>query len=236
MTPFWLTAFLDFAPDDYERGVVFWAEVTGSDVSPSRGGDLEFATLVPADGDDYLRVQCLRDGPSRIHLDLHVPDPRAAADRAAALGATELADHGYVVMESPAGVPLCFVSHPASRRPSPAVFSDGRSQVDGVVVEVAADAVEAERAFWQDLVGEASAGDEALRLSVRPAALGPAGSAHLVMAADDPEAEVVRQLLLGARRAPGIRSDDGIVLLDPTGTAYVVGEWRNSEATSASIL
>jgi hypothetical protein len=93
-SPFWLSAFLDFDAASFERGVRFWRDVTGFAVSPARGADGEFATLVPPDGDDYLRVQRLADGPGRIHLDVHVPDPRAAADRAIALGATEVADSG----------------------------------------------------------------------------------------------------------------------------------------------
>ena len=56
-------------------------------MSPSRGENGEFATLMPPDGDDFLRVQRLADGPSRIHLDLHVDDPSTAAERAVGLGA-----------------------------------------------------------------------------------------------------------------------------------------------------
>src|SRR5688500_553894 len=111
MSPFWTTAFLDLADDDFARGVVFWAEVTGYRVSSPRGDSEEFATLVPRRGDDFLKVQKLAVGPSRIHLDLHVPDPRAAADEAVALGAriVHRSRHGYVVVASPGGFVLCFV-------------------------------------------------------------------------------------------------------------------------------
>ena len=73
---------------------------------------------MPDDGDAFLRVQRLEDGADRIHLDLHVEAPREAADRAVALGATEVADHGYVVLTSPGGFAFCFVPHPR-REPSP---------------------------------------------------------------------------------------------------------------------
>jgi hypothetical protein len=51
--------------------VVFWREVTGSALSPFRGVAAEFATLLPPDGDAYLRVQRVKDDPGGHHLDLH---------------------------------------------------------------------------------------------------------------------------------------------------------------------
>jgi hypothetical protein len=67
MPPFWISAFLDFAPASYAEGVGFWAALTGYGVSDPRGDDGEFATLLPPDGDDFLRVQRLGNGPDRIH-------------------------------------------------------------------------------------------------------------------------------------------------------------------------
>ncbi len=115
---FWMTAFVDLAPDEFERGVEFWRGVTGYALSPARGEHDEFATLVPPDGDAHLRVQRLGDGPSRLHLDVHVADPSAAAEDAVALGATVIArpDLGYVVMSSPGGFTFCFVAHEAGAR------------------------------------------------------------------------------------------------------------------------
>jgi len=52
----WLTVFLDFPADDFDAGVAFWREVTGCGLSPLRGAEGEFATLLPASGDAYLRV------------------------------------------------------------------------------------------------------------------------------------------------------------------------------------
>ena len=73
-TPTWISAFLDLAPEEPERATAFWQGVTGYGLSPARGDHDEFATLLPPDGDDFLRVQRLGGGPSRIHLDLHVAD------------------------------------------------------------------------------------------------------------------------------------------------------------------
>ena len=123
-SPFWVSAFLDFAPDAFEPGVAFWQGVTGYALSERRGVDGAFATLVPPDGDDYLRVQRLEDGDGRVHLDLHVENPTIAAEAAIELGAHVLMRHeqGYVVLRSPGGFVFCFVRHHASRRPAPATF------------------------------------------------------------------------------------------------------------------
>ena len=83
---FWMSAFLDLAPGSFDAGARFWSRVTGYDVSPRRGDRDEFATLVPGEGDDFLRVQELAEGPGRVHLDLHVDVPAAEAERAVARG------------------------------------------------------------------------------------------------------------------------------------------------------
>ncbi len=234
--PFWISAFLDLPRRDFERGVEFWARVTGSKVSSRRGDEGEFATLVPPDGDDHLRVQRLRDGPARIHLDLHVADPRAAADRAVALGATEdadHADHGYVVLASPAGLTFCFVTHRASVRSTPPAWAGGRSQVDQVCLDVGPAAYDAECTFWHELTGFASTAarsaefqrldgeGQPLRLLLqRLDDQRPAG-VHLDLAADDRAAEVARHVALGA--APVRVTDRGFtVLRDPAGSPYCV--------------
>ena len=86
----WLTVFLDFPAGAFGAGVAFWAEVTGSTLSPFRGAAGEFATLLPPYGDAYLRVQRIADGSGGHHIDLHVDPALAsvdpAAERAVALG------------------------------------------------------------------------------------------------------------------------------------------------------
>jgi len=237
VTPTWISAFLDFAPRDFERGVVFWAEVTGYDVSSPRGDDEEFATLVPRVGDDYLRVQQLRTGRSRLHLDLHVDDPRASADRAVTLGAVEVAapaEHGYVVVTSPAGLTLCFVSHGGGRRPPAADWGAGsRSCVDQVCLDIAPSVYDAECAFWEQVTGWTSEparlpqfrrlhGPDSFALRFllqRTDDEGPVG-AHLDLAASDREAETARHERLGATVE---RTEEfWTVLRDPAGSAYCI--------------
>lgn len=237
--PLWISAFLDLAADEVERGSAFWAQVTGSTLSPVRGERQEFHTLVPPDGDDHLRVQRRDEGPSRVHLDLHVPDQGAAATDAERLGgevvraATD--DEGYVVVRSPGGLEFCFVGHPAGTRSRPAVWATGhRSQVDQLSIDVPARLLDAEAAFWRDLTGwplRRTAYDEFQLLEV------PAGqplqvllqrldedaaeiSVHLDLTTDDVGAELERHVALGARVLA--RREHWTVMADPGGLRYCI--------------
>lgn len=235
---FWLTAFLDLAPDDLDRGVAFWQGVTGYAVSETRGDHGELATLVPPEGDPFLRVQRLGDGPGRIHLDVHVPDPEAAADRAAARGATVSArpGTGYVVMASPGGMTFCLVRHRAAVPPPPATWRAGHgSLVDQVCLDIPTALYDEECAFWQRLTGWELvdvAGHDEFRRLLRPPGqplrillqrlgedAGPV-RAHLDLATTDRTAETGRHLSLGAR-VLDTRSG-WTVLADPTGAAYCI--------------
>lgn len=240
MSPFWLSAFLDFAAADRARGVQFWSAVTGYAGSPPRGAHDEFATLVPPDGDDYLRVQRRERGPTRIHLDLHVEDVDAATASAEALGASTVArpDHGYVVLRSPGGLTFCFVRHRASRIPGPAAWPGvRRSRVYQVCLDVPPASYDAECGFWAGLVGGTVEplptrpefawlrGPRQLPLDVllqRLDAAGPAAvvAAHLDLGTTDRAAEVARHVALGARS--GAIEEFWTVLTDPAGMVYCV--------------
>ncbi|KQW48908.1 hypothetical protein ASC77_09315 [Nocardioides sp. Root1257] len=237
IAPYWVSAFLDFGPGDLDRGVAFWRDVTGYAVSETRGETDQFATLVPPDGDDYLRVQHLDDGPGRIHLDLHVEQPTIAAEAAIELGGHVLVRHeaGYVVLRSPGGLIFCFVSHPAARRPRAASWPGGhRSQVDQVCLDLPPSSYDTEVAFWQGLTGwDLTEVDEREFERLQPPDTQPlrwlvqrldheqpAVTAHLDLAADDRDAEVARHLALGATEVA--RHDWWTVLADPVGTAYCI--------------
>jgi len=232
--PVWITAFLDFAAAHFAEGVRFWSEVTEYDVSHRRGDAGEFATLVPGDGDAFLRVQRLETGADRIHLDLHVDAPRVAADRAVALGATELADHGYVVLRSPGSFTFCYVPHPAANRPRPTIWPDGHSSlVDQVCLDIPAASYDRESRFWRELTGwepRASAVSEEFHSLQRPAGqpfrvllqrLGEEVGdvrAHLDWATSDRAAETARHVALGATVEGAHRA--WTVLVDPVGRRY----------------
>lgn len=236
MRPTWITAFLDLSADHHDEGVSFWSAVTGYDVSPRRGGSGEFATLIPGDGDPFLRVQALAEGDDGIHLDLHVPDPRAAADHAVGLGAAELANHGYVVMRSPGGLPFCFVPDPGVTRPAPSVWAGGHSSlVDQVCIDIPASSYDDECGFWRDLTGwepRSSAVSPDFQSLLRPEGqplrlllqrLGEqtgAVRAHLDWATTDRAAETERHQEHSAR-VVGTHSR-WTVLADPVGRVYCI--------------
>jgi len=229
---FWMSAFLDVPGPDFERSVMFWSAVTGYSPSARRGADSEFLTLVPPAGDDHLRMQRVGDASPRVHLDLHVTDPRAAADRAAALGAAEVVDAGHVVMRSPGGLTFCFVSHPAARPAPPASWAGGSlSIVDQVCLDIPTASYDGEAAFWQELLQWPLKGSpyaEFERL-VRPDGqvlrvllqrVGDAGPvrAHLDLASSSRRLEVERHLGLGATVVA--EHQLWTVLEDPAGMAY----------------
>lgn len=239
--PLWITAFLDLAPSHLDAGSSFWSDLTGYRPGPVRGTAGEFATLEPPEGDAFLRVQRLHDGDDRIHLDLHVPDLRAAADTALGLGAREVADHadhGFVVLTSPGGFELCFVGHREAVRPAPTAWPSGHtSLLDQVCIDVPHDRFDDERRFWAALTGwpeRASAvstdfgslerpGGVPLRLLFQRLGADDGGDrtrAHLDWATTDRAAETERHVALGAT----VRDVRPVwtVLEDPVGRIYCI--------------
>lgn len=229
---FWMSAFIDVPASGFESSVRFWSAVSGCSPSARRGAEQEFLTLVPPVGDDHLRMQRVGDASPRIHLDLHVVDPRAAADLALEVGAIEVADHGYVIMHSPGGLTFCFVSHPASDVAPAATWPDGsRSIIDQVTLDIPRVIFDDESAFWQSLLGWspvrspyaeferlARPDDQALRVLLqRVGDEGPV-RAHLDLACSSRERELLRHVGLGARVVAD--HDAWSVLSDPAGMTY----------------
>ncbi|MCW2792072.1 MAG: hypothetical protein JWO76_1170 [Nocardioides sp.] len=233
-----MTAYLDLERDRHEAGVEFWRRVTGFEVSPARGAHGEFASLLPPSGDDHLGLQRIEEGPSRIHLDVHVEDPAAAAVEAEAHGAGVAArpDPDYVVMRSPGGFTFCFVDHPGSSPAAPAEWEHGlRSAVDQVCLDIPASAYDRECEFWAWLTGwelRVSAEHDEFRRLIRPPdqplqlllqRLGEDSGpvrAHFDVASSDREAETSRHVGFGAE-VQGVFGG-WTVLTDPTGTAYCI--------------
>ena len=69
----WLTAFLDRPEPAAAAAEAFWTTVTGTTVSPRRGDRGQFATLLPAAGDPFLRTQTVCADNGGGHLDVHSP-------------------------------------------------------------------------------------------------------------------------------------------------------------------
>ena len=240
--PFWISAFLDVPAPCQERAEAFWAGVTGYAVSARRGEFGEFSSLVPEEGDVYLKVQRVDSDAPRIHLDLHVADPRAAADEAVALGAREVADlglvhHGLVVLTSPGGFTFCLVDHPAASVPAPAAWPDGSvSRVYQVCLDIPPELFDAEREFWVGLTGGRAEhlerrpefwflrpvmpmGLTSLLLQRLDSGSGPV-QAHLDVGSSDRPREVARHVALGASV---VRTEEfWTVLSDPSGSSYCI--------------
>ncbi|NHC24481.1 VOC family protein [Nocardioides sp. IC4_145] len=233
MHPFWITAFLDLAPDDLAPTVTHWAAVTGYGVSTTRGDDGEFATLLPADGDPHLKVQRLGEGPTRIHLDLHVAEVAPAVERAVGLGARLLADGEHAVLESPGGFVLCFVTHRAVVRPAAVDWGGHTSLVDQVCLDVPPRLLDREVAFWSEVTDwpVQPPSEEFRRLSSPPQL--PLQllvqrldddqervTAHLDLSSSDRAAETARHEALGAV-VDGV-FDEWTAMRPPAGPAYCI--------------
>jgi pimeloyl-ACP methyl ester carboxylesterase len=152
----WVTGFFDFPAPVFEAGRDFWLAVTGYTLSPPRGPKADFATLLPAAGDAYLRVQRTYDGPSGCHLDLHAPDWAPVAERATALGARPVhAEDGLVVFRSPGGLPFCVSAEDGGPAvPAAAQWAGGSvSRVDQFCLDIPEGIYQAECGFWADLTG-----------------------------------------------------------------------------------
>lgn len=230
----WLTAFLDSPAETARASEDFWRAVTGTRLSSRRGRRDEFATLLPGEGDPFLRVQeVIRPVPGGMHLDLHTDDVRALAARAEELGASA-SYHvlGYVMCGSPAGLTFCIVGHPGRRRPPPQSWPGGRSLVDQVCLDIPASVFAAECDFWAALTGwerrsgslpefDVLARPEGMPLRLLLQRLDdeqPAVTAHLDLACDDRDAEAARHLTLGAAHVR--RTDGWTTLRDPAGREY----------------
>ncbi len=237
MTVSWLTAFLDFPGPAFAAGCPFWQAVTATRLSAPRGETGQFATLLPAHGDAFLRVQRIGDGPAGCHLDVHTGDVAALAARARLLGARlQHQQPGFVVARSPGGLPFCLVRlHGEAERPPPARWPDGhRSLLDQLCIDIPPGAYEAECRFWAALTGwECRPGSRPeFRYLARPAGMpvrlllqrldGGAGPcrAHPDLACDNVSAEQRRHEALGARV---VRVMPGwTTLTDPAGLGYCI--------------
>jgi hypothetical protein len=235
----WLTVFLDFPADAFDPGAAFWRAVTGSGLSARRGPSGDFATLLPPDGDAYLRVQRLAAGDGGCHLDLHVDtaaEPLAeAGERARSLGARLLhAEDGLIVAESPAGFPFCLAHWDGEHAvPSPLPGDAGATRVDTLCIDVPPAEFSRECAFWAALTGwEATPAPFPeyaflrmprglpIRIILQRLENAPPGQrarAHVDFGSPD-RAMVARHVALGARVIT--RQEHWTVLADPANREY----------------
>jgi len=238
----WTTVFLDFPVSQVAAGTAFWVSVTGGALSDRRGDRHQFVTVLPSDGDAYLRVQTVPSGPPGTHLDLHSGDQWALARRAEQLGATVVSHQDdLVVLRSPGGYVFCAVGWDGERRrPGPLGRPGAASTLDQLCLDIPADSYDEEVQFWSTLTGwELGRGDlaefrwlrrprrQALRLLLQrldsPAA---SVTGHLDLAADDVDHEVARHVALGADLER--RLAHWTTLVDPAGLPYCITHRRAS--------
>jgi hypothetical protein len=224
----WMHLFLDTPQAQATSSWGYWAKVTGSTLSPVRGERGQFATLLPAHGDAWLKVQAVDEGPGGVHLDIDTDDRAGLVARALELGATVQASyHEVVVLRSPAGIVFC------------ATVGDGGSVdrrldalADQACLDIPPSALAAEVAFWRDLTGwaasEISDDDEFVSLR-RPDDLPvrillqrrddetPA-SAHVDFATRHRDAETERHVRAGAEVVEVLRQ--WTVMRDPVARIY----------------
>lgn len=223
----WVYLFFDTPHEDAARSWSYWADVTQTTVSPVRGEEGQFATLLPAQGQGWLKLQAV-GGPGGVHLDVDTDDRAAFVEHAASLGATvQDVYHDVVVLRSPAGIVFCATVGDAGEQDRSA-----SSIADQACLDIPRSRFADEVAFWRELTGWAASeirdDDEFVSLK-RPGHLPvrillqrrddetPA-SAHVDFACTDRAAETERHVRAGAE----VVSVHGqwTVLRDPVGRIY----------------
>jgi len=231
----WLSGFIDRRDDAFDPAVAFWMAITQSTLSTRRGGEDELATLLPADGDAFLRVQRVKEG-GGCHLDAHVDDVDEFIGRAAEAGA-EIHAGAPVIVRSPSGFDCCVVGHHGeSARPKPVLLPTGTMHlVDQLSIDIPGDRFDDECRYWAAITGWElcrSAVRDEYRYLERPAEMplrlllqrrddqDGCARGHLDLAADNVTEVVGLHRSLGAR----VHSvfEHWTTMLDPAGFPYCV--------------
>ncbi len=236
VTVSWITAFLDTPGTSSVDADTFWVAVAATRLSARRGRERQFATLLPADGDAFIRTQVIEPGLPGVHVDLHVPNAGEATQHAVVLNAAVVAEHGtLVVLTSPGGLPFCLIADRDEHvRPTPVIWPGGhRSLVDQVCLDIPASGFEREANFWSSLTGwprrqgnrpEFDYLDRGATLPLRLLLQRVDGDgpvrAHLDLACDDVAAETARHEALGATVVR--RTQAWTTLRDPAGRDYCI--------------
>lgn len=222
----WIHLFLDVRREDAASEREFWAAATGWTLSPPRGENGQFVTMIPDHGSPWLKLQTV-DGASGLHLDLDAEDREAAVALSTALGATHAWTYeGVPVMRSPGGFLFC---HTLAMEQEHVAPRDASSVLDQVCLDVPPSRWEDECAFWAALTGRmlrqgaltqfrnlTGAGMRILLQRLEDEQ--PAVTAHPDFATRDRAAETDRHAGLGAR-VRGVH-EFWTVLESPAGQVY----------------
>jgi hypothetical protein len=150
----WMWLFVDSPEEVADEAWAFWQAATGSTLSERRGETGQFATLLPAEGDAWIKLQRVREG-GGLHLDLDSTDRAASLAAALGAGATRQGRyHDVEVMSSPGGFTFCL-----TRGDGGEWVRGPRTMLDQVCVDIPPRLWDAEVSFWADLTGmEAATG------------------------------------------------------------------------------
>ena len=201
-----------------ERLAAFWGDLLGWPREGARLDGTPFGLgFVPSDEPLHLPAQ------THLHLSSNDATQAETVARALALGATHLdvgqrPDEGHVVLADPEGNAFC-------------VIEEGNGWMAGTPLlgELAGDGTYELGLFWRDALGWPLVHDEDGETAIQPPGGGPKlawggppldervgrNRTHLVLAADDLDADVERLVGLGASV---VRREDGDVqMTDPDG-------------------
>jgi hypothetical protein len=231
----WVYAFIDRPRESFDQAAWFWTAVTGTHLSSRRGDDQEFVTLLPESGDACLKLQgVIEGGGGHLDLALDEPDIPGEVRRAVDLGAEVLEQiEGFAILESPAGLPFCFVTWAGEKvRPGVVGHPGGAaSRLDQACLDIGPSQYAAEAAFWHAVTGwdrvrsslpefEVLQPGPAIPVRILLQRLGedhPA-AVHHDLACSDPEQVRAVHEALGARfERPGT---GWLVMSDPVGGTY----------------
>jgi hypothetical protein len=150
----WLHAVIDVPERVLESEGRFWSSALGWHVGPPWTGHPELRSFEPPEGDSYLHLQRIDDGP-RLHLDLDSDDPASTVDHAVRLGAGIVRDADeWTTLHSPGGLPFCVVRARHRIVPQPVTWPGGqRSRLVQVCVDSPRARHPDEVTFWRALLG-----------------------------------------------------------------------------------
>lgn len=198
--------FIDVPAASWDEARAFWAAALGCRLSPERGETGQFVTLLPPDGDAWVKLQRV-DGAGGVHLDVDTPDRAAGLRALLGAGASPAwRYHDVEVVRSPGGLAVCCTVGDPGRR----LFRAADAVLDQIAIDVPRLWWDAESAFWQAVTGREPvpskrgefvnlAGDAAGRVLLHrlDEPDGPV-RAHPDLAVRDRAAETVRHRALGA--------------------------------------
>ena len=230
----WMWAFIDTPVGDAETTWEFWRQVARAQLSARRGDHDQFATLLPAKGDAWLKVQAVDEG-GGVHLDLDCDDPAGSAIRAIALGAREIhrfPGDSVVVMRSPGGFVFCLTTWAFAGHSARQLRAGEPDLIDQVCLDIPPGLVDREIAFWAALLDLPYVASDLpefgslqrperlpLRLLFQRLAQGEGPvRGHLDLACVDRAASTRRHLDLGAELVA--QHAFWTVLRDPAGATY----------------